>query len=121
MTIRYKEHPTMFADEPLYFILSVLAIAIFGLGLVILAIWYVNNRTTLLTVTDDRVMKEMGIFNKKRTEIDLKSIRTVKIDQSFVDRIFNCGILKIYTAGDQPELMVKGLPDPARLREALRV
>ena len=120
MTIRYKEHPTMFADEPLYFILSVLLIAAFGIGLVILAVWYIKNRTTVLTITDDRVTLEKGIFAKTRTDIELRSIRTVRIDQSFVDRIFNCGTLNIFTAGDNPELIQKGLPDPARLREALR-
>lgn len=116
---RYQENPRMFADEPGYFILALVLIP-FVVGIVWLVIWYIRIRCTRLTVTDERVFLERGVFNKERMEIELHSIRTVRIDQSFVDRIFNCGILKIYTAGDDPELLQKGLPDPERLRAALR-
>lgn len=109
----------MFADEPGLFILAVLLIPL-GVGIVWLVIWFIRIRCTLITVTDERVLLSRGIFAKERAEIELHSIRTVRIDQTFVDRIFNCGILKIYTAGDEPELQQKGLPDPERLRAALR-
>jgi uncharacterized membrane protein YdbT with pleckstrin-like domain len=116
---RYQEHPRMFADEPGYFILALLLIPLI-VGIVWLVVWYIRIRCTQLTVTDDRVLLSRGIFNKERMEIELHSIRTVRIDQTFVDRIVNGGILKIYTAGDEPELQQKGMPDPERLRAALR-
>lgn len=109
----------MFADEPGYFILAVLLIPVV-VGIVWLIGWYVKTRCTLLTVGDERLTLSRGVFAKERMEIELSSIRTVEVDQSFVDRIFNCGILKIYTAGDAPELTQKGMPDPQRLRSALR-
>ncbi|MEM8854441.1 MAG: PH domain-containing protein [Pseudomonadota bacterium] len=115
----YDEHPKMFADEPGKFVLAVLLIPI-GVGIVWLVWWYITVRCTRLTVGHDRVLLSRGVFNKERMEIELESIRTVQIDQSFVDRVFNCGILKIYTAGDAPELVQPGLPDPARLRASLR-
>ncbi len=116
---RYQEHPRMFADEPGRFILAILLIPVV-VGIVWLVIWWIKTRCTLVTVGDERVLLSRGIFAKERLEIELESIRTVQIDQTFVDRIFNCGILKIYTAGDRPELLQKGLPDPERLRSALR-
>lgn len=116
---RYQEHPTMFADEPGYFILAVILVPV-GVGIVWLLVWYIKTRATTLTVGDERVSLSRGVFAKERMEIELSSIRTVEIDQSFIDRIFNCGVLKIYTAGDRPELTVKGMPDPNRLRSALR-
>lgn len=116
---RYQEHPRMFADEPGYFILAILLIPLI-VGIVWLVVWYIRIRCTVVTVTDERVLLSRGIFNKERLEIELESIRTVRIDQTFIDRVFNCGILKIYTAGDSPELQQKGLPDPERLRAALR-
>lgn len=109
----------MFADEPGYFILAVLLIPLV-VGIVWLVGWYIKIRCTQLTVGDERVMLSRGVFAKERLEIELSSIRTVEIDQTFVDRIFNCGILKIYTAGDAPELVQKGMPEPERLRAALR-
>lgn len=109
----------MFADEPGYFILAVLLIPI-GVGIIWLIVWYIKVRCTLITVGDERILLSRGVFAKERLEIELESIRTVEVDQTLVDRIFNCGILKIYTAGDDPELTQKGLPDPERLRSALR-
>lgn len=110
----------MFADEPLQFIIAVLLIPVFGIGVIWLVYWYIKLRCTLLTIDDERVMLSRGIFTKEKIELELKSIRTVRVDQTFADRIFNCGILKIYTAGDKPELEQKGMPDPERLRNALR-
>lgn len=118
-TVRYAEHPRMFADEPGKFILMVLLIPLV-IGIVWGLAWYIKTRCTKLVVLDDRVQLKRGVFSTERFEVELASIRTVQIDQTFVDRIFNCGILKIYTAGDKPELMVGGMPDPERLRGALR-
>ncbi|MEM9222461.1 MAG: PH domain-containing protein [Pseudomonadota bacterium] len=116
---RYQEHPTMFADEPGYFILAVLLIPLV-VGLIWLFVWFVKLRCTQLTVGEERVLLSRGVFSKERLEIELQSIRTVEIDQTIFDRIFNCGVLKIYTAGDKPELLQSGMPDPQRLRNALR-
>lgn len=116
---RYEEHPTMFADEPGYFVLAVILIP-FVVGIVWLVGWYIKNRCTLLTIDDERVRLSRGVFNKERMEIELHSVRTVEIDQTFADRIFNCGVLRIFTAGDKPELEQTGMPDPVRLRAALR-
>ncbi|MEM7693283.1 MAG: PH domain-containing protein [Pseudomonadota bacterium] len=117
--IIYQEHPKMFADEPGRFMLAVLLIPVV-VGALWLVWWTIQTRCTRLTVGDERVILSRGVFAKERLEIELSSIRTVQIDQSFVDRIFNCGILKVYTAGDSPELQVGGMPDPERLRGALR-
>ena len=116
---RYQEHPRMFADEPGKFMLVIL-LCFLIVGIFWLIWWYIKVRCTLLTVGEERVLLSRGVFAKERLEIELESIRTVEIDQTFVDRIFNCGILKIYTAGDNPELIQTGMPDPERLRSALR-
>ena len=109
----------MFADEPLMFIIAVILIPV-GVGIVWLIYWYIKLRCTLVTIDDERVMLSRGILTKEKVEIELQSIRTVRVDQTFADRLFNCGILKIYTAGDSPELQQGGMPDPERLRNALR-
>ncbi|WMS41237.1 PH domain-containing protein [Acuticoccus sp. MNP-M23] len=109
----------MFADEPGKFILACLLIP-FVVGIVWLAWWFITNRSTVVTVDDERVTVRRGIFSKENIEVEMTSIRTVRVDQTFVDRIFNCGILKVYTAGDNPDIVQGGLPDPVRLRTAMR-
>ncbi len=69
---------------------------------------------------DEGKAKIIDLLSKEHTEIELSSIRTVKIDQSLLDRMLDVGTLRIYTAGDTPELEMKGLPEPAKLREVLR-
>lgn len=118
-TTLYRASPTMFADEPGKFVLACLLVPL-GIGIVWLLWWFINNRSTVVTVDDDRVTWRSGLFNKDHIEVEMRSIRTVRVDQTFVDRIFNCGILKVYTAGDLPDIEQHGLPDPNRLRTALR-
>ena len=115
----YRAHPTMFADEPGRFILACLLIP-FVVGIFWLGWWYINNRSTLIIVDEERVTLRRGLFNKENIEVEMNRIRTVRVDQTFVDRIFNCGILKVYTAGDLPDIEQGGLPDPTRLRTVLR-
>ena len=50
--IIYEAHPAMFRARPFSFILCVLLILAFGLGIIILLYWYVLTRATQLTVTD---------------------------------------------------------------------
>ena len=46
-------------------------------------------------------------------------IRTVKIKQSFFQRMFGTGDLDIYTAGDSPEAVLMGLQDPHEIKSLL--
>ena len=47
----------------------------------------------------------------------LASIRSVRVYQSLFQRMFGTGDIEVYSAGDNPEIIVKGMPDPARIRE----
>lgn len=119
MTVRYQAHPSMFKSRPLVFILCVILIPAV-VGIVALFVWWLFNRATTVTVGEERIALDRGLLSKEHTEIELSSIRTVKIDQSLLDRLLDVGTLRIYTAGDTPELEMKGLPEPTRLREVLR-
>lgn len=119
MSVRYQANPSMFRSRPLTFIICVILIPV-GVGILALLIWWLFNRATTITVDDERIALDKGLLAKEHTEIELDSIRTVKVDQSLFDRILDVGTLRIYTAGDQPELQMKGLPNPSDLREALR-
>ena len=78
-TVIYEAHPAMFQAHPFWFILCVLLIAAFGIGIIILLYWYINTRATALTVTDSELMYERGILSKDRTSVSLKNVRSVSI------------------------------------------
>lgn len=118
--ILYSEHPAMFKNNPIGFIASILLIAAFGLGLLILLWWYLQCKSSILTITSRDVLYEKGLLSKSRVEFGIAGIRTVKVNQSFFDRIFGVGAIQIYTSGDQPEIQVKGMPDPNRVRELIK-
>lgn len=117
MTVKYSSHPAMFKNNPIGFIVALLLIVVFGLGLLILLWWYLQTRSAKLTVTDTQIIYETGLLSKEHSEVSLSSIRSVRVKQSFFDRIFGVGTISVYTAGDQPEIVAKGMPDPNKVRE----
>ncbi|WP_341937587.1 PH domain-containing protein [Marinimicrobium sp. C2-29] len=120
MSELYSEHPVMFKNNPLGFIISLLLIPVFGLGLLILLWWYLQCKGSKLTVKERDLMYEEGLLSKNRAEFSLSSIRTVRVKQSFFNRIFGVGVIEIYTAGDKPEIVASGMPDPNRVRELIK-
>jgi uncharacterized membrane protein YdbT with pleckstrin-like domain len=118
-TVIYEAHPAMFRAHPFWFILAVLLIAAFGVGIVILLYWYIQTRATALTVTDSDILYERGILSKDRTSVSLRHIRSVNVMQSFVNRILGVGTIQISTAGDEPEFTIADMPDPHVIREAI--
>ncbi|RLW66570.1 MAG: hypothetical protein B6D70_03430 [gamma proteobacterium symbiont of Stewartia floridana] len=71
-------------------------------------------------MNDSEILYEKGLLSKERSEVNISSVRTTKVKQSFFDRIFGVGTIEIYTAGDSPEIVAKGLPDPNRISEIIR-
>ena len=118
-TVIYQAHPAMFRAHPFLFILSVLLIAAFGVGILILIYWYIQTRATALTVTDSDLMYERGILSKERTSVSINHVRSVNVVQSFVNRILGVGTIQISTAGDEPEFTIADMPDPHVIREAI--
>ncbi|MBZ8131760.1 PH domain-containing protein [Afifella sp. IM 167] len=114
----YHAHPSMFRSSPLLFLVCVVTIPV-GVGLIALVLWWIKARTEELTITEDEVHYRVGLFSKETREMKRTAIRSVNVDQSFFDRIFGAAKVTIYSAGDEPEIMVSGMPDPARLRELL--
>ena len=120
MSERYSAHPVMFKNNPLGFIGAILLIPVFGIGIIVFLVWYLRNKSSKLTVTDRDVVYEEGLLSKKRSEINISSVRTVIVNQSFFNRIFGTGTVSLYTAGDSAEIIAAGLPDPNRVRELIK-
>jgi uncharacterized membrane protein YdbT with pleckstrin-like domain len=119
MEKKYSEHPAMFRNNPFGFILAVVLIPV-AVGIIILMVWYLRCKSTRLEFIGNDLILERGLLSKDRTELDVNRIRTVNVYQSFFNRIFGVGRISIYTAGDDPEIDVSGLPDPHDLRELIK-
>lgn len=110
----------MFKNNPLGFVLCLLLIPVYGVGLLILLGWHLQNKASKLVVTDNEVLFEQGLLNKDRSELNIKSVRTVKVKQTFFNRLLGTGTVELYTAGDTPEIVASGMPDPNKIRELVK-
>lgn len=119
MSTHYSEHPAMFKNSPFSFMVALLLIPAFGLGLLILLWWYLQVKAAKLTIDDKEIVYEKGLLSKERSEVMISSVRSIKVKQSFFNRIFGVGSIEIYTAGDSPEIVIAGLPDPNKIRELI--
>lgn len=109
----YDDHPPMFGNHPVIFSLLVLSIA----GLLVIAVWSVFARSTRVAVSNSEILYEKGLLSKQRVQVNLESVRSVRVTQSMMQRMFNVGDVEIFTAGDYAEIAVRGLPRPNELRD----
>ena len=83
----YAANPVMFKNHPLGFILALILVPV-GVGIIIFLVWHLRNKSSRLVVTDSHVLYEKGLLSKERSEVDIDSVRTVKVTQSLANRIF---------------------------------
>ncbi len=121
MNVKYSANPVMFKNNPLGFLFAIILIPAFGLGILILLWWFLQCKSTKLTVTDNEILFEKGLLSKERSEVNISSIRTIRVKQSFFNRIFGVGTVEIFTAGDSAEFTAHGLPDPNQVRELIKM
>jgi uncharacterized membrane protein YdbT with pleckstrin-like domain len=110
----YSANPVMFRANPIKFIIYTLLLGI------PLLIWFLQCKSCKVEVKNGELLIEKGLLNKDRTELKISNIRTVKMKQSFFQRLFGTGDLEIYTAGDKPEATAKDMPRPNELRGLLK-
>lgn len=117
--ILYEANPSLIRTHPLGTVIAILLIPV-GIGILILLYWYISMKSDKLTIKDDEVVWTHGLLSKQYVEINMSSIRTTKVEQTLLQRMLNACKVQIYTAGDEPELSVNGLPDPEKIREAIK-
>ncbi len=116
----YEAHPSMFKNNPVGFILSILLVFAYGLGLIILLIWWLKVIGTTLIVTNERVTLRKGILSKHTNEVYHTDIRNVQVSQGIFQRMFGVGTIGIATAGHGDiEIVVKGIPTPERVKSLI--
>lgn len=116
----YDSNPAMFKNNPLGFVVAVILIAAFGLGILVLLYWYIKTRAVRLTITGDTMHLSRGILSKDQVDIDVREISTIRVHQRFWQRVFGVGRIEVYTSGDVPEFTLDGMPDPGFVRDHVR-
>jgi uncharacterized membrane protein YdbT with pleckstrin-like domain len=91
--------------------MSIIAMIIGAIGFIILFFWWLKVINTRLTVTNERVAFRKGILSKNIHSIFLLDIRSVQINQRFMQRLFGTGHVEISSAGSgMAEISIDGIP-----------
>jgi uncharacterized membrane protein YdbT with pleckstrin-like domain len=119
-SVFYDANPSMFKNRPLGFIISILLVPAFGLGVLILLYWFIQTKGVRLRIVGDEIELEKGLISKSRIDLDVRKIRSVHVAQRFWQRVFGVGNIQIYTTGDEPELTLSGMPEPNVIRDYVK-
>jgi len=70
-------------------------------------------------VTSRRVIQIHGVFNKDITDSSLEKVNDVKMDQSFIGRLFDFGDVEILTASELGVNLFKRIAEPVKFKTAM--
>lgn len=95
------------------------AVALFAAG--VLLVWWIQVKSTTLTITSERTILRKGILSRNTTEVRHEDVRNLQVNQTFIERMLGVGDLAISSAGqDELEIEVKGVRDPERIAASIR-
>ena len=118
-TVLYENHPSMFRNHPIYFVVCIL-LSFVVIGLIMLLVWWLQTLSTTLIVTEEKTILRKGILSKYTNEVFHENVRNVQVNQSFLQRILNVGYIGISSAGQAGmEIEVNGIPDPDEVKRLI--
>ena len=108
-----KIHPSMFRNRPILFIIALVTVPVYGIGLLIFLGWWISVLGETLIVTNKRTIYRRGIVSKYTNEVLHSNIRAVEVGQSAIQRILGVGNIGISSAGQADiEIEISGIRDP---------
>ncbi|HTD45138.1 MAG TPA: PH domain-containing protein [Bryobacteraceae bacterium] len=94
-------------DDRLWALLLIPAVAI-----LFAAIRHLRRRLTKLTVLEDRLRFEAGLFSKTTRTIELAKVQDVRVDQTLGQRLLNIGDLSLESAGGTSRIVMQSIDRP---------
>lgn len=90
------------------------------LGILMFLEW-VRKVGTRYKLTSHRILVRRGVLSRKVEEIQLVKVDDVEAEQSFLQRIFRVGVVRVLsTDATMPRLEIKGIDNPMGLMETIR-
>ena len=86
-------------------------------GLVLLGVAWVKQRSTELAVTNKRVITKFGFIQRDTVELNSHKVESVQVQQGILGRMLDFGTIVI-AGGGTPQAPVPGIRDPMGFRRA---
>ncbi len=115
-TIEYEAQVSMWSMLPL-FLLGLVLLPVFGLGLLFLVAALIQYKTTELAITNKKIIAKFGLIKRESIELLLPKIESIQVNQSFLGRILNYGSIVASGAGN-PQAPVPGITNPMKFRKS---
>lgn len=80
---------------------------------------YLRYRSLEVVVTSTRVVYLAGVVSTSRREIPLDRIAEIGVQASLPQRLLGMGTLRISSSGDDPDLLIPAIAEPAEVSRAL--
>jgi len=94
---------------------------IVAIQLIAFLVAWIRLRSTLYTVTNQRVIVEQGVFAKSVGEIDLRYVDDSNFRQSVAARLLRIGDVTLISSDKTtPQFVLRSVGDPRRIREMIR-
>ncbi|MCC7147371.1 MAG: PH domain-containing protein [Phycisphaeraceae bacterium] len=117
--VLYHEHPAMFGNRPILFVVCLILCAA-GVGLLCLGWWWLHCQGVLLEVTNRRSTLRTGILSRALSEVWHREVCNIKLEQTFSQRLMHVGTIGISSAGEPGfEILVSGMPHPETVKEII--
>jgi uncharacterized membrane protein YdbT with pleckstrin-like domain len=93
---------------------------IFVFLIFVITIWFAR-LSRRYTVTSQRVISRWGLISRNISEIDIKNIRDIQLQQGVLQRVFGIGSVALSSAGRAgAEVVFEGIADPDGVKEVIR-
>jgi membrane protein YdbS with pleckstrin-like domain len=101
--------------------LSWLGLGAAAVGMVLWLIWWIGStRWMKLSITNKRTVRHEGLIRRHSTEVLHDHVRSVDINQSFMQRILGVGYIGIDSAGqDDIEIEMRDIPNPYEVKKVI--
>jgi uncharacterized membrane protein YdbT with pleckstrin-like domain len=112
--VAYEARISLWSMLPM-FVLGLLLIPLFGIGLLFWLAAFIRYKSTELAITNKKIIAKFGFIRRDTIEMLLPKVESIQVRQSLLGRIMNYGSIIVSGAGN-PQTPVLGISDPIQFR-----
>jgi uncharacterized membrane protein YdbT with pleckstrin-like domain len=113
--VQYEAKVSIWSMMPL-FILGLILLPVYGLGLLFWLVAYIRYISTELAITNKKIIAKFGFIKRDTIELLLPKVESIQVNQSIFGRMLNYGSIVVSGAGN-PQAPVPGISNPIHFRK----
>jgi uncharacterized membrane protein YdbT with pleckstrin-like domain len=103
------------------YVLSVILLPVFGLGLILFLVKYLELRYTRYRLTDQRLQLTIGVFSRTTKNLELYRVKDLRLERSFLQRMAGIGTIAMVTSDfTMKHFNLEGVRESEHLFEEMR-